>query len=70
MQRLLKVFGTDAPIVLGDEFGRSGRVSASSDNVLGLGGLGPADAARRLLPQTSLPEPPRAQPQCPRSSLP
>lgn len=40
MQRLLKVSGTNTPIVVGDEFARSGRVSASSENVLDLGRLG------------------------------
>lgn len=40
MQRLLKMFGTNAPIVAGDEFDHSGRMSTSSEDVLDLGGLG------------------------------
>lgn len=40
MHRSLNVFGTNARIVASDEFGCSGRVSAGSENVLNLGGLG------------------------------
>jgi hypothetical protein len=40
MHRLLKVFGTNGPIVTGDKLGRSGRISACSENMLDLGGLG------------------------------
>lgn len=40
MHRSLKVFGTNASVVASDEFGRSGRVSAGSEDVFDLGGLG------------------------------
>lgn len=40
MHRSLKLCGTHVPIVASDEFGRSGRVSACSENVLDLCGLG------------------------------
>lgn len=40
MHRSLNVFGTHAGIVARDQFGCSGRVSARSEYVLDLGGLG------------------------------
>jgi hypothetical protein len=39
MHRLRNVLGTNRPIVTGDQLGRSGRVSACSENVLDLAGL-------------------------------